>query len=264
VSAVLKLDGVWTAFDRGRDRVSVFEDASLTIDEGEIVAVVAGAGQGKTTLIRLASGTLPPDRGVVRVAGVDLSQLKDKQLAAVLASEVGIATGAGPGVGVTVREYVEMAAGAPKVGSRRRWRRRERRRMTTAQLDELGIASCASQQWDELSDWQRVLVDVAQAVVVRPRLLLLDDLADGFGLRQKQELMAVLEAFARQHECGILTAVADHGSALRAVRVWRVHHRELQLMADHTDADVDADADVIQLRPKHESGDTSPARRHDA
>ncbi len=264
VTEVLRLDDVWAAFDRGPSRVSVLEGASLSVAAGEIVAVVAAAGQGKTTLIRLASGTLPPDRGVVSVGTVDLSRLKDKQLARVLAGDVGVATGTGPGLRVTVRQYVEMAAAAPKVGWRRRWRQRERRQMTSAVLDELGIGACGPLRWDELSDWQRALVELAQAVVVRPRLLLLDDVADRFGLRQKQELASLLEGFTREHECGVLMALTDYGAAARALRVWRLHRCRLQLLADHTDDDAGVAGDVIPLRRQAADGGAPGVRCRDA
>jgi ABC-type cobalamin/Fe3+-siderophores transport system ATPase subunit len=251
VDEVLRLDGVCVAFDRGRDRVSVMEDISMVVGAGEIVAVVGGAGQGKTTLLRLASGTLPADRGTVHISGVDVTALTDRRLARVLASDIGLATGAGPGARVTVREYVEMALSAPKERRhwlwRRRWRRQERRHLTSAILEELGIVECAELSWDALSDWQRVLAELAQAVVVRPRLLLLDDIGDRFGLGQKQELMDLLEGFARRRGCGVLMVVSDDACALRAVRVWRLRRRKVQLMADHT-ADDEAAAEVIPLR----------------
>jgi ABC-type cobalamin/Fe3+-siderophores transport system ATPase subunit len=260
---VLRLDGVWAGSDRGCARKWVLEDASLSIDGGEVVSVVGGARQGKTTLIRLASGTLPPDRGVVHVAGVEQSHLNDKQLAHSLAGAVGLVIGAGPGVRVTMRAYVEMAVAAPKDGWRRRWRRRERRQMAAAVLDELGIARCAALRWDELSDWQRVLAELAQAVVVRPQLLLVDDPADGFGLRQKQKLADVLEDLASEYECGVLLTTADHGSAARAVRVWRLQHHRLRLIADHTDLDTQAGA-VISLREWHDINDGSARGSRDA
>jgi ABC-type cobalamin/Fe3+-siderophores transport system ATPase subunit len=249
VSEVLRLDGVWTSFDRGHDRASILEDVSLSVAAGEIVAVVGDGGHGKTTLIRLASGTLLPDRGSVCVNGVEVGRLTDKQLARVLAGDVGLATSAGPNARITVREYIEIAAAAPKEGWRRKWRLRERRRMATAVLDELGISECASLRWEQLSDWQRVLVELAQAVIVRPRLLLVDDIADGFGLGQKKAVMDLLEGFAREG-CGVFMAVSDHASALRAVRVWQLQRRGLRLMANHSDDDLsdDACADVIPLR----------------
>jgi ABC-type cobalamin/Fe3+-siderophores transport system ATPase subunit len=252
MSEVLRLDNVWIAFDRGRDRTWALEDVSLAVAQGEIAAIVGSGGQGKTTLIRLTTGTLPADRGRVLVNGVDVAGLKDRDLSHMLASDIGVATGVGPPLGLTVRDYIENAVAAPKECVwrwlwRRRWGRREQRRMATAVLDELGISECADAQWDALSDWQRVLVELAQAVVVRPRLLLIDDLAGRFDLRQKQTLMDVLEGIVRERTCGVLMAVSDDASALRAVRVWRLHRRRLRLMASHTAVEANA-ADVIPLR----------------
>jgi ABC-type cobalamin/Fe3+-siderophores transport system ATPase subunit len=247
VSEVLRLDGVWASFDRGRDCVSVLEDVSLSVGAGEIVAVVGGGGRGKTTLIRLASGTLVPDRGRVCVNGVEVARLDDKQLASVLAGDVGLATGTGPNARITVREYVEIAAAAPKDGWRRKWGRRERRRMAADVLDELGISECGSLRWEELSDWQRVLVELAQAIVVRPRLLLVDDIANGFGLGQKKAVMDVLEGFASEYGCGVLMAVSDHAAALRSVRVWQLQRRGLRLMANLEDGGGGERADVISF-----------------
>jgi ABC-type cobalamin/Fe3+-siderophores transport system ATPase subunit len=257
---VLRLDGVWTAFDRDRDRGWVLEDVSLSVAVGEIVAVVGGGGQGKTTLIRLATGTLPADRGRVIVNGVDVAGLKDRDVSHMLASDIGVATGTGPSLGLSVREYIETAVAAPKrTRWRRRWGRREQRRMATAVLDELGVNDCADRQWEALSDWQRVLVELAQAVVVRPRLVLIDDLAGRFDLRQKQTLMNLLEEMVRERDCGVLMAVSDDASALRAVRVWRLHRHRLRLMASHTTAD--AYADVIPLRQQRSPGDVSSAEQ---
>ncbi len=246
---VLRFDAVWKGFDRHHAHVPVVEELSLSIAEGEIVAVVAGAGQGKTTLIGLASGTLQPDRGRVQVNGVDVTQLKDSDVVRLLASEIGVATRSGPAMNTSVREYVELALGAPKDGRRRRWNARERCSMAAAILLELDIAECAELRWEELSDWQRVLVELAQAVCVSPRLLLVDDIAHSFGLRQKQALMGVLEDLVRERKCGVLMAVSDHAAALRSVRVWQLHRHRLRLMADHTERALDTadDAEVIQL-----------------
>jgi ABC-type cobalamin/Fe3+-siderophores transport system ATPase subunit len=245
---VLRLDGVSRAFDRGRDRVPVLEDVSLSVGAGEIVAVVGTRDQGKTTLIRIASGMLPADRGSVCVGGVELSGLKDRQLARVLAGEVGVAARTGPAVRVRVRDYVEMSLVACRRWRQPGWRQRERRLRVTAVLEQLGIAACADLKWEELSNWQRVLVELAQAVVVRPRLLLIDDVMDGFGLGKKQATMDLLEDFTSEIGCGVLMAVSDHASALRSVRVWQLGRTRLKLMADHTNPD------VIPLHKRRDEG----------
>ena len=248
MTEVLRLDSVSMAFDRGRDRVCVLQDVSLSVGEGEIVAIIGGASQGKTTLIRLASGLLSPDEGTVRVGDVALAELRDRQRQHILATDIGLAMGTGPAMRASVREYVEMKAAASKKGWRRLYSKRERRDMTTAILDELGITECADMRWEHVSDWQRVLAELAQAMVVSPRLLLIDDLGSAFGLRQKQILMAFLEDFAREGMCSVLMAVSDEASALRSAQVWRLHRRRLKLMAIHTDADVEPGGDVIPMR----------------
>jgi ABC-type cobalamin/Fe3+-siderophores transport system ATPase subunit len=254
VAEVLCLEGVWRAFDRGRERVSVLEDVSLRVAAGEVVAVVGSRDQGKTTLVRVASGMLPVDRGCVRVCGVELGGLKDRELSGMLAREVGVAARVGPEVRVSVREYVELSL----VACRRRswWRRRElgareRRLRVTEVLEELGLVGCAGMRWEELSNWQRVLVELAQAVVARPGLLLIDDVMDGFGLGKKKAAMDLVEGLARGLGCGVLMVVSDHASALRAQRVWQLGRGRLRLLADHPHHD-EHPAEIIPMpiRPR--------------
>jgi putative ABC transport system ATP-binding protein len=245
---LLRISGVSKSFDRHGAPVPVFENISLSVAEGEIVAVVCGPGHGKSTLIGLACGTLRPDRGSVLLNGVDVAQVGDRDVARLLAEDVGCAKRGGPALNTTAAEYVESALGAVKHGRRRRWGRRDQRSMAAAILEELGIAECGAQRWDELSDWQRVLVELAQAACVDPRMLLIDDLARDFGLGQKQALMDVLEGLVDDRRCGVLMAVSDHASALRSVRIWQVHRHGLRLMADHTSSGGKAkDAAVIPI-----------------
>ena len=221
---VLRLEGVWRGFDRGRGRVSVLEGVSLDVGLGEIAAVVGMRGQGKTTLVRVASGTLPVDRGRVVLNGRDLTGLSDGKLSKVLARDVGLATRDGEDR-LDVRDYVEMSLSAT-----REYGSRERRQRVEEVLRELGLSGCASARWGELSNWQRVLVEFAQAIVVRPRLLLVDDVVDGLPFEHKGMAMDLIERFARDLRCGVLMAVSDHATAARAAKVWRLAYGQLELM----------------------------------
>lgn len=236
VEVVLELVGVWKGFERGAQRVAVLEDVSLTVAAGEIVAVVGTRDQGKTTLLKLAAGVERPDRGSIRVGGLELADLKDGQLSELLRTEIGLATREGPGMRARMREYVglQLAAG-------RRWGRRDRRlgkherRLRIAEaLDRLGVSDCADLRWGELSDWQRVRIELAQAIAPHPRLLLVDDLMDGLGLGKTQEASQLLRELSDEIGCGVLMVVSDHASAAPADRVWHFDRRKLTLIADHT------------------------------
>ncbi|MGH2880345.1 MAG: ATP-binding cassette domain-containing protein [Solirubrobacteraceae bacterium] len=230
---VLVLDGVCKGFARGDEWLHVLQDVSLAVCTGEIVAVVGTRDQGKTTLLRIAAGTLPPEQGSVRLGERDLAGLKDSQLARVLRSEIGLATRSGPAVRVRVRDYagLHLTTGV-------RLKRRERRRRVTQALEMTGVTECAAMRWRDLSNWQRLRVELAQGVVTRPRLLLVDDLLDGFGLGKKQAAMDMLRAFATDVHCGVLMACSDHTSALSSDRIWRLDGGRLKLMADLSDPDV--------------------------
>jgi ABC-type branched-subunit amino acid transport system ATPase component len=102
-------------------------------------------------------------------------------------------------------------------------------------LQMLGIVDCAELLWRELSNWQRVRVELAQAIVGRPRLMLVDDVLDGLGFGEKQEAMEILRGFAADLGCGVLMAPSDHVSALPSDRVWQLDDGKLKLMADLTD-----------------------------
>jgi len=112
-------------------------------------------------------------------------------------------------------------------------------RLRVAQaLKQLDVAGAAELRWGELSDWQRALVELAQAVVGRPRVLLVDDVIDGLGLGKKQAAMEILRGFANDLGCGVLMAVSDHAAALPADRVWQLSGGRLKLMADLSDPDL--------------------------
>jgi len=222
----LSVEGVWKFYVRGRGRVQVLRDVSLRVGAGEVAAVVGGRGQGKTTLVGVASGTLEVDRGKVWLDGSDLTSLNRRELRDVLATDIGIATRSGPDARLSVRDNVQMSLKA----SRRHGRRGDLRRAVDAVLEQLCLQDAADAMWDELSDWQRVLSELAQAVVRRPRLLLIDDLADGHSLDHKRALMDLLEQFAKDLNCAVLMAVSDHAAALRSATVWSLKDATLELM----------------------------------
>jgi putative ABC transport system ATP-binding protein len=231
MTSVLRLVGVWKAFARGRERVSVLEDVSLEVAAGEVAAVVGGRGQGKSTVVRVASGTLPVERGGVWLGGRELTGLSDGELSPILADEIGVAGRAGPDARLNVHDYVEMSLGAT-----RKYSKSDRARCVQEVLEQLELRDAGGAMWEELSDWQRVLVEFAQAIVVRPRLLLIDDVVDGLSLEHKRGAMDLIEGFARDLHCAVLMAVSDHAAALRSATVWSLSHGTLELM--HRDPDI--------------------------
>src|SRR6187399_581122 len=76
-SALVRAEGLTKSYESGRRRIVVFEDLSLEIAEGEMVAVVGPSGAGKSTLLHLLGGLDRPTEGTVKVGEFDIFKLGD-------------------------------------------------------------------------------------------------------------------------------------------------------------------------------------------
>jgi putative ABC transport system ATP-binding protein len=245
--SLLVLEGVSKGFERGPGR-HVLAGASLSLRAGEIGVVVASRAQGKSTLLRVVAGMVPVDEGAVSFGGRDLKSLSDEERACLLGGEIGWACRGGPGgLRLEVRDYV----GLPLVTGRR-LRSTEPERLALRALERLGVGRCARLQWGELSDWERVRVELAQAVVGGPRLLLVDDLLSGLSMGRVREGMLLIRSLVAEDGFGVLMAASDGEPALFADRAWMLEEGELTLM-DETAA-AGEDPTVIEFPERGRRG----------
>lgn len=221
MSALLTLTGVSKRYRRGASELRVLEEVSLEVQSGEVVSVLATRGQGKTTLLRLAAGMESPDGGEVCFQGSDLATLSDGQLSLLLGRQIAWGGGGGPGMAMRMLDYVAM----PLLVGRRAWGRRGRSaerdayERAYAALQRVGVPGAAEEQWDDLSDWERALVEIAQGIAPEPALLLIDDLTDTLGIRETDELTALVRELTRESPLGVLMGVSDGQATLWSDRI---------------------------------------------
>jgi ABC-type lipoprotein export system ATPase subunit len=233
MSPLLSLEGVGKRYRRGERSHWLLRRATLELAMGEVVAVVAMRSQGKTTLLRIAAGMVAPDEGRVLFAGRDLDGLSDHAHARLLREQIGLAGRLGPGLGVRMLDYVAMRLA---IGGRSR--RREVRSRALEALELVGAENCAERHWEELSDWERAL-----AIAGTPRLLLVDDVLDGLGMRETDELARLVRALAEDHEISVLMAVSDPEAALCSHRVLSLADGRLTPMSPLPPLPADATAE---------------------
>jgi putative ABC transport system ATP-binding protein len=208
----------------------VLEDVSLVVGRGEIVSVVGGRDEGKSTLVEVAAGIESPDRGSVLIEGVEIGGLGDRELSELLRWKVGFAGRVGPTMQMRVGDYVGLS-----ILAGHGLRRRERELRVGEALEWLGVGDCSGLAWDELSRWEKVRVELAQAIVRRPVLLLVDDLLDGLGLEKTDRAVELLRDLASRTGCGVLMVVSDIAAAASSDLVYRLARKRLGLMADNRD-----------------------------
>ncbi|HEY3828239.1 MAG TPA: ATP-binding cassette domain-containing protein [Solirubrobacteraceae bacterium] len=205
---LLSLTDLHKGYPRGDGWVPVLKDVSLEVLRGEVVAIVGGRLEGKTTLLKIAAGIEPPDRGSVSLAGRSFDELADSR-------EVRWIDRDGPGLEVKVSEFVGWPLAPGGRG------RRQAERAAGQMLDRVGAQDCGARRWGELSNWQRVLVGLARGFIGSPRLVVVDDLLDVLGEPATEKASDLLRSLVEASEprCGVLMSASDMESAMFADRV---------------------------------------------
>ncbi|MFB4275308.1 MULTISPECIES: phosphonate ABC transporter ATP-binding protein [unclassified Nonomuraea] len=173
MTAVVRTDGLVKAFGE----VTACAGIDLTVDRGEIVALLGPSGSGKSTLLRHLNGLTRPDSGQVEVLGVDVVTAKGAALRA-LRRRVGVVFQQFNLVGrLTVMENVLNGALGRVRGPRYgvvTWPRSVRAE-ALEHLDRVGLADRAYQRAGSLSGGQQQRVAIARALLQRPELMLADE-----------------------------------------------------------------------------------------
>jgi predicted ABC-type transport system involved in lysophospholipase L1 biosynthesis ATPase subunit len=207
----------------------ILEDVSLEMQAAQTVAVVGQRWEGKTTLLRLASGMELAEDGQVIFDGADLASQSRRKRARLLGRDVVWLDRTESGLGLTTLDYI----GLPLVMGWHGPRRAQVRHTAAAALERVGVPHVAHKHPLTLSSWERVLVGLASAIAVRPKLLVIDDLLDALGTSRTLKAGELLNSLAHEYGFGVLFSVSDIDSAIMADRVLTLEQRTLQLMADH-------------------------------
>jgi predicted ABC-type transport system involved in lysophospholipase L1 biosynthesis ATPase subunit len=238
MGGLLRLVGVSKGFLRGRSMLPVLVDVSLEVAPGEIVAVVGSRFEGKTTLLKLAAGMLPPDDGEVWFEDVKMAGRSEEERSRLLGHEIAWTHREGTGLRFDVLDYV----GLPLMMGRR-CGRREVPGLARRALERVGAGSCAGERWEDLRTWERVQVALAQSIVGEPRLLVVDDLLDGLGMRMTRQAGDLLRSLVEELGCGALMTATELEAAAAAGRILTLGRGTLKVLSDQTTGG----ADIIEF-----------------
>jgi ABC-type lipoprotein export system ATPase subunit len=185
--SLLTLERVSKRYRHGRREVMALDEVSLSVAPGELVAIWGVPRSGRTTLLRIAAGLEQPDGGDVRFRGEALpAGHADGVPAGIGYVEVGLADVGGESILDAVAMPLLACGTAPETARAR----------AMLQLERVGAVPCAHLQPRELDPTERVRVAIAQALVTKPRLLLVDDLTRHVDLLEREAVLLLVRSIA--------------------------------------------------------------------
>jgi putative ABC transport system ATP-binding protein len=210
------LSNVTKTYRRSGREVTALKDVSLSIPDGQLVAIQGPTGGGKSTLLQMLGALDRPTSGSIVLGDSDLSTLRDGKLARIRGTEVGfVFQGFNLIPTLTARENVESALVPLSVGAA------ERRERAETALEQVGLGERAAHLPGELSGGQQQRVAIARALVGRPGVLLADEPTGALDEETRDEILDLLESVWRERELTVVIVTHDSAVARRAQR--RLH-----------------------------------------
>jgi len=218
----LALTNITLTLGDGDQQVVALDDVSLSVQPGELVAVVGPSGSGKSSLLAVAGLLVRPSAGQVTVNGVDVGDLPDKKRSDHRAEQIGFVFQAANLVpSLTVREQLLLIEHL----NGRKPRRAEAR--ADALLDSVGLADRVGHRPGQLSGGERQRAGIARALMNEPAILLADEPTSALDHARGR---AVVELLAKQaHERAVAILMVTHDTSMLDVadRVLEMHDGRL-------------------------------------
>ena len=204
--ALIEMEQIRKSYKMGGDYLEVLRDISLSIDQGDYVAIMGPSGSGKSTLMHILGCLDVPTSGHYFLAGKDISRFQESQLATIRRQQIGfVFQSFNLLTALNALENVALPLlyqGTPP--------RIQRERAKEA-LTLVGLGDRLHHRPSQLSGGQQQRVAIARAIVSNPPLLLADEPTGNLDSHAGQEVLSI---FTRLHDSGQTVVVITHDAQI--------------------------------------------------
>ena len=228
---LIEIKNIYKIYNEGKEsEVRALDGVTLSIDQGEFVAIIGASGSGKSTLMNILGCLDVPTYGDYILNGTDVTDRTDRQLAHIRNKEIGfIFQGYNLIPALTAYENVELPLIYQGISV---FQRKER---VMAALERVGMADRFGHRPSEMSGGQQQRVAIARAIATHPPMLMADEPTGALDSKTGKHVLEILHSL---HEGGstIILITHDNGIAATAHRIVRIS--DGHIVADGTREEV--------------------------
>jgi putative ABC transport system ATP-binding protein len=208
---IVEIRNLSKSYRRGNQTIAVLDEVTLTIAEGDFLALMGPSGSGKSTLLNLIAGLDRPDHGSIRVGAVEITVLSETELAVWRAGHVGFIFQFYNLIPVlTAFENVELPLILTALS------RRQRREHVETVLRLVNLQDRMDHYPRQLSGGQQQRVAIARAVVTDPTILVADEPTGDLDRTSAEEVLQLMEGLSSDLKKTIIMVTHDPRAAGRA------------------------------------------------
>jgi len=215
--ALIDVTDLRKTYTVGRQKIQALDGVSLTIDEGEFVALVGASGSGKSTLLQLIGGLDKPSAGRIVVDGADIGRMRDAKLSTFRNSTIGFVFQF-----FYLQPFLQLVTNTEVPGMFAGTKRGPRREHALSLIDEVGLTERAKHRPREMSGGQMQRAAIARALLNRPKLLLADEPTGNLDSVTGATIMDLFEQIRDESGTTVVMVTHDEEMAARADRTIRL------------------------------------------
>ncbi|MEV0352018.1 ABC transporter ATP-binding protein [Nonomuraea sp. NPDC050680] len=224
------LEEVTRTYGKGATEVTALRQVSVGFPRGSFTAVMGPSGSGKSTLLQCASGLDRPDSGVVRIAGQDITRLREKELAVLRRDQVGV-------IFQAFNLVPSLTAWQNVILPSRLARRRPDASRVRELLHRVGLAGREGHRPAQLSGGQQQRVAIARALLGRPEVLFADEPTGALDRSTGGEVLTLLREAVDAFGQTVVMVTHDPEAAARADSVLFLTDGQIVDVLDRPSAD---------------------------
>jgi ABC-type lipoprotein export system ATPase subunit len=210
---VVQLQDVTKSYKVGRQTIEALRGVSLSIHQGEFVALTGASGSGKSTLLQLIGGLDKPTDGTVEVDGANLKKMRDGKLSRFRNQTIGFVFQF-----FYLQPFLKVGTNLEVPGMFARTKKAERHQQGAALAEAVGISDRIKHLPRELSGGQMQRAAIARALLNKPKVLLADEPTGNLDSTNGEAIISLFEAIRKEYNTTIIVVTHDPAIAARADR----------------------------------------------